>query len=155
VVPHEFVAAVAADVVEGADGAVAVAYDDDAGVGDGEFFGEVAAGAGEELDASDVEPGALEDRFPLQLIELRRDGVLVRDGSGGELRVVLGPTALSWFGPTRHGLTPLFRAHTCDREQHACCHRARCLMPSPGSGDDDAEIAGAVRAAPHRIVRVA
>src|SRR4029450_12246369 len=29
VVPHEFVAAVAADVVEGAHGAVAVAYDDD------------------------------------------------------------------------------------------------------------------------------
>jgi hypothetical protein len=68
--PYQLVAAVAADVVEGADLAVHAAHDDDRRVGERELLREVAALAGELLDAPDVQPAALEDGLPLELVEL-------------------------------------------------------------------------------------
>ena len=96
--PHELVAAVAADVVECAHLSVLAARDDDRRVREGELFGEVAAGARELLHPAHVQPRPLEDRLPLELVELRGDRVLVGDQTGTELRVVLGPAALGGFG---------------------------------------------------------
>ncbi len=102
VVPHELVAAMAADVVEAPDAALLVAHDDHRGAGAGQLLGEVAAGAGELLDPPDVQPRPGEDGLPLELVELGGDGVLVVDRGGAQLGVVLGPAALSWLREVRH-----------------------------------------------------
>ena len=90
VVPHQLVAAVAADVVEGADLAGHVAHDDDRGARRVELTREVAAVAGQLLDAADVQPGAAEDGVALELVVLGRDRVRVGDGSGVDA-IVLRP----------------------------------------------------------------
>jgi hypothetical protein len=71
VVPHQLVAAVAADVVERPHLPVHAAHDDDRRRGDLELLGEVAAVATQQFHPSDVEPGASEDRVALELVELR------------------------------------------------------------------------------------
>src|SRR5581483_2017313 len=60
VLPHELVAAVPADVVEGADGAVGVAHHDHRRTRRRDLTGEVAAPTRQLLDAADVEPRAPE-----------------------------------------------------------------------------------------------
>ena len=72
VVPHQLVAAVPAHVVERADFAVCVLHDDHrrAGPDRRHLPGEVAALAGQLLDAPDVEPELLEDRLLLELVVL-------------------------------------------------------------------------------------
>src|SRR5262249_32278229 len=70
VLPHELVAAVSADVVERAHLPLHVADHDDRRLRDRELLGEVAPVARQLLDASDVEPAALEDRLALELVEL-------------------------------------------------------------------------------------
>ena len=60
--PHQLVAAVAADVVEGADLVVHAPDDDQRGARDRELLGEEAALSPELLDPPDVQPGPLEDR---------------------------------------------------------------------------------------------
>src|SRR5262249_53101855 len=98
VLPDELVAPVAADVVERAHLAVETTHDDDRRLGDRELLGEVAAVARQLLHPPDVQPRALEDRLALEVVELRGDGVLVRDRRGAELGVVLGPAALGRLG---------------------------------------------------------
>src|SRR5262249_33767803 len=95
--PHELVAAMAADVVEGADLVVHAADDDQRGVGDCEILGEEAALPPELLDPSDVQPGPLEDGLALELVELGRDRALVRHRAGSKLWIVLGPASLGGF----------------------------------------------------------
>src|SRR6185436_11018786 len=103
VLPHELVAAVATDVVKGADLAVLVAHDDDRCLRDGELLGEVAAAARELLDAAEIEPRALPDRVALELVELGRRGVAVGDETRSEIGVVLGPAALDGLHRQGHG----------------------------------------------------
>jgi hypothetical protein len=104
--PGELVAAVAAHVVEGADGALLVAQHEDGGVGGRHVLREVAAATRELLDPAHVQPGALEDGLALALVVLGRDRVLVRHGAGAELGIVLGPAPLGRFRETRHGRSP-------------------------------------------------
>src|SRR6185436_16243360 len=75
VVPHQLVAPVATDVVVGLDLATGGADHDDRGVGGCHFLGEIAALTRKLFYATDIEPGALEDRLALQLVYLRADGV--------------------------------------------------------------------------------
>ena len=70
VLPQHLVAAVWADVVQGADHTVLAAHDDDRGVEEFQFAGEVAAGLRHSLDAAHVEPGLLEDVLTFLLVEL-------------------------------------------------------------------------------------
>jgi hypothetical protein len=67
--PHQLVAAVAADVVEGSDLVVHATDDDQRGARDREILGEEAALSPELLDPPDVQPGPLEDGLALELIE--------------------------------------------------------------------------------------
>src|SRR5262245_10853349 len=101
-VPYELVAAVAADVVEGAHSAALVAHHDDRGARDLDLPGHVAADARHILDPPDVQPRPLEDRLALERVELRRHAVRERDRAGPGLRVGLRPAALGWFGKTSH-----------------------------------------------------
>src|SRR5262249_55999964 len=75
--PHQLVAAVAADVVEGADLVVHAPDDDQRGTRDRELLREEAPLSPELLDPPDVQPGPFEDGFALELCELRRDRALV------------------------------------------------------------------------------
>jgi hypothetical protein len=102
VIPYQFVAPVTADVMESPDLPILVADDDYRRVGDGEFFGEVAAIARQLFDSSDVEPASLEDRFAFKLVELRRDGVFVGDFTGPEVGIMLCPAPFSRFWETSH-----------------------------------------------------
>src|SRR5262249_53483259 len=102
VLPHELVAPVPADVVEGAVLVLAGAHDDDRRARRVEFLGEVAADPRQLLDAPDVQPGAAEDGVALALVVLRRDRVLVGHGAGSQA-VVLGPTALAGLLEVGHG----------------------------------------------------
>ena len=79
VLPDELVAPMPAHVVERPDLTVEAAGDDQRRAGDVEVLREVAAGLGELLDPTDVEPRPLEDRPPLEFVVLRRDRVLVGD----------------------------------------------------------------------------
>ena len=106
VVPHELVAAVAADVVERRELVGARADDDDRGAGRVDLLGEVRADAGQLLDPADVEPALLEDRLALELVELGRDRVVVRRRPGAQVRVVLGPGALGGLREVRHAGGP-------------------------------------------------
>ena len=54
-----------------------------------------------ELDAADVEPRPAEDGVALELVVLRRDGVLIGDGTRSE-PVVLGPAAFFGLGEVGH-----------------------------------------------------
>ena len=103
VVPHQLVAAVAADVVVRLHLAAAGAHHDDRGVDGRQFFGEVVALPRNLFGATDIEPGALEDRLALQLVDLRVDRVLVGHRPGAEFGVVLRPAAFSGLGKTSHG----------------------------------------------------
>src|SRR5581483_5323315 len=100
VVPHELVATVAADVVEGPHLVVHAPDDDDRRVHDGQLFGEVAALAGQLLDPADVQPRPLEDRFAFPLVELRGDRVGIGDRRRVEAEV-LGPAALGGLRVSR------------------------------------------------------
>ena len=103
VVPHQFVAPVAADVVVRLHLAASGAHHDDRRVGSRQFLGEVTALAGKLLGATDVEPRPLEDRLAFQLVDLRADRVLVGDRRGTQFGVVLRPTALGGLGESGHG----------------------------------------------------
>ena len=107
VVPHQLVAPVAAHVVERTDRAVTVLDDDDAALRPSELLGEVAADAGELLDAPDVQPFLLEDRVDLLLPVLGIVGVLVRNRIGAEAWVVLGPAAFCGLREFGHGVRSL------------------------------------------------
>ncbi len=119
VVPHQLVAPMPADVVEGPDHAV-LALDDDhrhPRSGGRQLLGEVATSAGEAFDAADVEPGAPKDRPLFVGKVLRVDGVRVVDRRGAQLRIVLRPAPGSRFGEVRQGpatslrdLVPALRA---------------------------------------------
>src|SRR5262249_38870976 len=69
-IPNQFVPPVSTRVVEGANHAVDVARDDHRGLGGRDLLGEVAASLWKLLDPPNVEPGALEDRLALELVEL-------------------------------------------------------------------------------------
>ena len=73
------------DVVECADQLIFAFHNDDRRADRRDVFGEVATDAGEFLDASDVEPGASEDRLALGCIELRRSGIAERNRSGAQI----------------------------------------------------------------------
>src|SRR5688500_17398046 len=92
--PDQLVAAVAADVVEGADLVVHAADDDQRRLQARDLLGEVTAFSRNLLDAPDAQPGTLEDGFAFELEELRRDRALVRHRGGVELRIVLRPGSL-------------------------------------------------------------
>ena len=70
VLPQHLVAAVRADVVQGADHVVLAPHDDDRGVEEFQFSGEVATGLRHSLDTPHVEPGLLEDIRTFLLVEL-------------------------------------------------------------------------------------
>src|SRR5262249_50037776 len=97
--PDQLVAAVPARVVEGVDRTLHVTSHDDGGPGGWQLLGEVGPVARELLHTPDVQPRALEDRLALELVELGRDRVLVRDEPGPELRVL--------FGPASHSASPI------------------------------------------------
>ena len=105
VVPHQLVTAVAAHVVEGADGAVLVLVDDDrrAGADRGHLAGEVTALPGQLFDAPEVAARSSEDRLLLKLPVLGVDRVRVVDRRGTEFRPVLGPAAYSRLREKCHG----------------------------------------------------
>src|SRR5262245_2748572 len=92
--PHQLVAAVAADVVEGADPVVLAPGDDQRGLRDRELLGEEAAPSPELLDPTDVQPDPLEDGLALELEELGRDRALVGHRGGAQLGIVLRPGSL-------------------------------------------------------------
>src|SRR5262245_7563402 len=95
--PHQLVAAVAADVVEGADLVIHATDDDQRGIRDRELLGEEAPLSPELLDPPDVQPGAFEDGFALELVELGRDRAFVRYRRGSQVGIVLRPGALGRF----------------------------------------------------------
>ena len=128
-----------------------------------ELLGEVAAVAGQQLDAADVEPRPFEDRLPLEFVERGRDRVLVRDRPGAELRIVLRPAPFRRFGPTCHGRLLCFQARG-DSERRRVPGRTRrytlapnerkcsILAPSfewPGGGSVDIERAAPTSRALH------
>ncbi len=118
VVPHQLVAPVAADVVEGPDLTLHVAHHDHRGLGDLDLLGEVAPGPRQEIDPPHVQPGALEDRLHLELVELGRDGVLVGDGPGPEVGVVLRPAAFGRLRPSSHRWSPCCSAARASSRRH-------------------------------------
>src|SRR5262249_11911220 len=95
--PHQLVAAVAAHGVEGADLVVHAPDDDQRGARDCELLGEEAALSPNLLDPPDVQPGAFEDGFALELVELGRDRALVGYGGGSQVGIVLRPRSLGRF----------------------------------------------------------
>jgi hypothetical protein len=112
VVPHQLVAAVAADVVERLDLPGCGAHQDDRGVDGRELFGEVAAFARKLFDPAHIEPGTFENRFALQLEDLRVDGILIGHRLGAQFGVVLRPAALRRLGESRHDRSCPFRSRT-------------------------------------------
>ena len=159
VVPDQPVATVTADVVEGADLVVHAPDDDQRGLRDRELLGEVAAVSPELLDPPDVQPGPLEDRLALELVELGRDRALVGHRAGPELRMVLRPGSL---GRLRVHLRCLLRCllhavsllpvasqdHAAVHADHLTgdearfvgaeeCARGRDVVGGPGSADGD------------------
>src|SRR5262249_21694905 len=125
--PDQLVASVSAHVVEGADLALHVARDDHGGLGGRQLLREVGAIARELFDPPDIEPCALEDRLALELVGLGRDRVLVRDESGSELRVLLGPAA-----PGRlHAIdsSPASSTRRITRRVVGSYFDARCIVP--------------------------
>ena len=75
VLPQELVAAVGADVVEGADDVILAPHNYDRRVQELEFACEVAAWLLHPFDAAHIQPGLLEDVLTFLLVELRRDAV--------------------------------------------------------------------------------
>jgi hypothetical protein len=102
VIPHQLVAAVTTDVVEGVHLTVGAPDHHDRCSGRGDLPGKVGPGAGDLFHPADIEPGAGEDGLALQLVVLGRDRVLIGDRPGAQLGVVLGPAALVRLWKVRH-----------------------------------------------------
>src|SRR5947209_1592223 len=88
------------------------AHQNDRGVDGLELFGEVAALARKLFDATNVEPGTLENRLAFQLVDLWADGILIGHRLGAELRVVLRPAAFGRLGKSSHKRSCPFRSRT-------------------------------------------
>src|SRR6185503_3998388 len=92
--------------VERAQLAVGAADDDHGGARGVDLLGEVAARFGGLLDASHVQPGPAEDRVAFDLVVRGRDRVVVRDGAGAELGVVLSPRPCRGLLEVGHQVSP-------------------------------------------------
>ena len=98
VLPQHLVAAVRADVVEGADHVVLAPHDDDRGVEEPQLPGEVAARLRHPLDPAHVEPGLLEDVLAFLFVELLGNAVFERHRAAAEFGIRVGPMSACGFG---------------------------------------------------------
>jgi hypothetical protein len=93
---------VPADVVERPDLAVLTSNHDDRRVSRVDLFGEIVSRPGDLLHPTHLKPRPLEDGLPLEVVELRRDRILIGHRLGAELRVMLGPAALGGLREASH-----------------------------------------------------
>src|SRR5262249_41786095 len=106
---------------------------DDRRVRERELLGEVAAVAGQLLDAAHGQPRALEDRLAFELIELGRDRVLVRERLGSELGIVRRPAPCGRLGGADAGSRGPSLPHLCSSDSGKGIAAIECSSGSSSS----------------------